>query len=297
MALIPPFFIDCVVAIGRENPKTGKIRWTASGFFYGRFVEKVGEEGKKYLTYLITNKHVLEGTDRVFIRLNPQDLNQAKEYTVPLKDGEKVLWEGHSRKGVDVAVIPVNWGLFKKEQMAVQYFRSDEHCLDGKSMKNSGVFEGDSVYLLGFPMGLVGEKRSSVIVRAGSLARVRDTFEKATQPFLVDVFAFPGNSGGPVVTKPEAMSIEGTASIQRSCLVGVVAAYVPYQDISVSVQTMQPTITISQNSGLAQVFSVDCIRQTVKRYEQRDSRAKKEAEPQKSTKPSEEASDASISSM
>ena len=44
MAQIPPFYLDAVVAIGvRTN---GVVRWTASGFFYGRFIAKVTDDNE-----------------------------------------------------------------------------------------------------------------------------------------------------------------------------------------------------------------------------------------------------------
>src|SRR5438445_5964918 len=67
LALIPPFFLDCVVAIGVATPVLlpdgtvkREIKWTASGFLYGDFVEKVSEKESRYRgPYLVTNRHVI----------------------------------------------------------------------------------------------------------------------------------------------------------------------------------------------------------------------------------------------
>src|ERR1019366_8874960 len=59
---------------------------------------------------------------------------------------------------------------------------------------------------LGFPLQLVGGERNYVIVRHGTIARIGDMLAGTNKNFLVDTFIFPGNSGGPVILKPEMMA-------------------------------------------------------------------------------------------
>lgn len=89
-------------------------------------------------------------------------------------------------------------------------------------MKELEITEGDFAYVLGFPMGIIGDKRNTVIVRSGSIARIRDALAKVNPIFLVDAFVFPGNSGGPVISKPDAISIQGTKSQDAAYLIGIV---------------------------------------------------------------------------
>ena len=236
MASIPSFFTDTVVAIGYEGSNS-QITWGASGFFYFHTVK--GDQGR---VYLVTNKHVLENSKKIYLRLNPKALGNPKGYLLNLFDpanGEK-LWKGHHNKNVDVAVIPVNFPLFQKEDMQVSYFTDTEHTLSSKSMIAEGQTEGDGVFTLGFPVSVVGDKSNSVIVRAGTIARIKDTLKSHLVPFLVDTTVFPGNSGGPVVNKPELVGIEGTKTINNASLIGIVASYVPYRDVAVSRQTGIP---------------------------------------------------------
>jgi hypothetical protein len=71
-------------------------------------------------------------------------------------------------------------------------------------------------------MGLVEEERNYVIARQGAIARIRDTLAGSTSRFLIDALIFPGTSGGPVVTRPEAMTIGRTMRAlgrnMRACL-------------------------------------------------------------------------------
>ncbi len=52
-----------------------------------------------------------------------------------------------------------------------------------------------------------------MIVRQGAIARIRDWLGGAATEFLIDASIFPGNSGGPVLNRPEAVSITGTKSV------------------------------------------------------------------------------------
>jgi hypothetical protein len=100
-------------------------------------------------------------------------------------------------------------------------------------------------------------------VRSGTLARVRDLLARTSKIFLVDAFVFPGNSGGPVILKPEAIAIEGTKAQIAPYLIGIVQAYVPYQDVAVSLQTGRPRVIFEENAGLAAVHPVDFIEETI----------------------------------
>ncbi len=259
MALIPPFFTDCVVAIGTDDAE-GERRWIASGFLYG---VPTDQRARAYQVYLVTNRHVLTGLDKAYLRCNPQADKRAREFDLSLFDGDKPLWFTHPDEEIDVAVMPINFDLLQESGMQVAYFQGDQHSATIDALNDLGVTEGDFAYVLGFPMGLVGQHRNTVIVRSGTLARVRDLLARTSKIFLVDAFAFPGNSGGPVVLKPEAIALEGTKPQLVPYLIGIVQAYVPYQDVAVSLQTGRPRIIFEENTGLAAVHPVDFIEETI----------------------------------
>ncbi len=63
MALIPPFFLDCVVAIGKQSAK-GERLWIASGFLYAYYLGPGLAGGEKsYRVFLISNRHVFADQD------------------------------------------------------------------------------------------------------------------------------------------------------------------------------------------------------------------------------------------
>ena len=156
--------------------------------------------------------------------------------------------------------------MLQAEGIEFSWFRSDQHVQPRPAAIADGVAEGDGVYVLGFPVGLVGGDRNYVIVRQGAIARVRDWLAGGVKEFLVDVTIFPGNSGGPVVSKPELNAITGTKSTGAASLLGVVKSYVPYHDVAVSQQTRLPRVIFEENSGLAAVVPIDYVDEVVRAH-------------------------------
>ena len=261
MALIPPFFLDCVVSIGVPNPNAAP-SWIGTGFVVGRYASE--QEGQKqYMTFLVTNKHVLQNKDDVILRFGNSDHSGILDYPVKLQDQNGPIWVGNPSQDIDVAAFFINPKVLEKDTAAFSFFALDEHAIGVAEMKESGVSEGDGVFVLGFPMGIVAEQTMHVIARAGFIARIRDVLDSQNPAFLIDANIFPGNSGGPVVIRPELSSIQGTKAISRSDLIGIVKSYVPYRDVAISQQTGNPRVIFEENSGLALVETVDSIRATV----------------------------------
>jgi S1-C subfamily serine protease len=196
--------------------------------------------------------------------VNPSSSGPAKGYELALTEAS---WRSHRLKSVDVAVVPINFNFLQGDSAAAHFFQSNDHALDVSGLKQTGTSEGDGVFVLGFPMGIVGKTRNSVFVRSGVLARIRDTLSVNTRPFIVDASVFPGNSGGPVVSKPEVITIQGTMASSKANLIGVVAGYLTYEEVAFSRQSNKPRVLFEENSGLSTVFSVDCIRQTIRQFE------------------------------
>lgn len=266
MALLPPFFLDCVVAIGIKDPKSGEKSWIATGFLYG-YLNRVEKDGKKnYLVGLITNRHVFENQQEVTLRFNTKKDEPAREYRLILhNEKNEPQWFAHSNSEIDVAVIPIPFTLLEEDGIKAAYFFSDEHAADTEKMNELGITEGDFAYVLGFPMGIIGGEKNRAIVRSGSIARIQDALAGASIDYLLDIFIFPGNSGGPVISKPEAIAIKGTKSQAAAHLIGIVKEYISYQDIAISVQTDRPRVVFEENSGLAAVHPVDFIHEIIEK--------------------------------
>ena len=204
----------------------------------------------------------------LWARFNLRTPGSAKEYDIPLRDDQgKPQWHFHPNPSVDIAVISINPDFLKGQGARFDYFRGDDQLLTRAKGKELGLSEGDGVFVLGFPMGLVGEHEDYVLVRQGTIARVRDVLDSSNpSTFLIDSFIFPGNSGGPVVLRPELVSVQGQQPINKAYLLGVVKGYKPYIDVAVSMQTKRPRVTFEENSGLAEIIPAEYVEETIADY-------------------------------
>src|ERR1035437_2894551 len=102
--LIPPFFFDCVVAIGyrpltavrrpdgKLEAQRGAFVPIASGFLYGHFIKKLNEKENAYVLYLVTNQHVVEDIERMEKQQIEAISKNAETATeVPLQDRKSVV--------------------------------------------------------------------------------------------------------------------------------------------------------------------------------------------------------------
>jgi len=276
-AQIPPLYLDCVVAIGRDAPVLNngapviengavKMQWEplASGFLYGEPNGQKNEKGPLYGVFLVTNRHVFQSTPVLSLRFNPKDGKPAKAYSVSLvgSDG-KQAWFAPADPQIDVGVLRINLNFLRDDGIQAEFFSGDEVAADLAKIKDIGASEGDGVFVLGFPLQLVGGERNFVIVRQGVVARISDTLAGFSKTFLVDTFIFPGNSGGPVILKTDINAIAGTKRQDHSFLIGLVSSFQTYQEVAVSQQTGRPRVVFEENAGLANIVPVDQIRASI----------------------------------
>lgn len=292
-ALMPPQYQDAVVALGENQLQflpNGQcvIQWftEGTGFLYGFLVEDNPDPTKRrYEVYLVTNRHVIEehvasqaaaklqhaqptpscpipspvDETSISARLNPlNSTSEGRQFPLSIKE-----WFFDSNGAIDVAAIRLNSGFLKEQGLQNIFFNNDNMAANKHKLKSLGVSAGDGVFVLGFPMNLAGVQRNYVIVRQGCIAHISDMLDGTSPMFLLDAFIFPGNSGGPVVLKPEVVSVSGTTAQNQAYLIGFVQSYQPYIDLAISPQTRRPRVQFEENSGLAQVLPTDVIDEAI----------------------------------
>ena len=280
-ALLPPQFISSVVAIGIpqqviEQGKPPRTEWIAlgTGFFFGKLVADDPDITKrKYEIYLVTAKHVIHEhviAGRVVqIRINPKDTStKFEQFDIPSRATPyQYSWFYHPDDKIDLAAVQVNFNTLLERGFDASFFHDDQHTAATKKLVDIGVSAGDGVFVLGFPMQMTGNERHYVIVRQGIIARIAELLEARSSTFLLDSFVFPGNSGGPVILKPEITAITGTKSNNSSLLIGLVLSYRSYNDIAYSKQTQRPRVVFEENSGLSEVLPVDKINDAIEAWQ------------------------------
>ena len=268
MALIPPDFLNTVVALGVPL-KDGSLEYYATGFLYGHPTGTTDKKGaKQFRIYLVTNRHVFdkasEHLTQLQARFNRPLGTGASIYALPLKQADgSGLWIVHPDPNADVAVLGINAKRLQADGIEYRFFFGDKHTFTLDQARASEVSEGDGVFVLGFPLGQAGNERNYTIVRQGIIARVQDWLRGNARTFLIDASIFPGNSGGPVLLKPEVSAIQGTKANTRCGLIGMVSQYIPYREVAVSRQTGRPRMIFEENSGLGIVVPHDVIQETI----------------------------------
>jgi S1-C subfamily serine protease len=271
--LLPSEFINSVVALGSMQPgqePTGpqppRLEWrtVGTGFFYGRLAANDPDIAKRqYEVYLVTAAHVVRGhlklVGDLHVRVNPKDpSSEGRGFELSTKEG---YWAYHPV--ADIAVTRVNLNYLREQGFTPDFFTGDEQTANRARLKEIEVAAGDGIFVLGFPMNLAGVQRNHVIARQGIIARLSEMLDGASRSFMIDSFVFPGNSGGPVILKPELASIGKTKNQSKAYLLGVVTDYKAYVDRAVSPQTQRTRVTFEENSGLAEVLPTDFIEETI----------------------------------
>ena len=117
--------------------------------------------------------------------------------------------------------------------------------------------------MLGYPLGLVEIDSNWPICRGGCVDRILSEEIQDTHNILLDIQNFPGNSGSPVIVKPENSSLWGTKPIKSSMLIGVIHSYYPYRETAINIQTGERVEIRCENSGIANAHPVEFIREVL----------------------------------
>lgn len=261
MSLLPKAFVDAVVSIGRRKSPE-ECDWFGTGFFVFRPED---EEKKTHTLFLVTNKHVLKDEQSIVIRLREQDSNNLKMLDLSLvHEGEK-LYSVHPNDQVDVAAVMINAPVVEKNNLQYYGYAMETNLMDSNEYIEYCGHEGGSVYMIGFPIPqmTVGKYSNTPICRGGCVARMDPMIMKEEKKFIIDIQNFPGNSGSPVIAKPEIASLIGTKALNKAAVIGIVNSYIPYRENLVNQQTNEIVEIRSENSGLALANPTEFIRETI----------------------------------
>ena len=254
MALIPTGYMKAIVSLGVSNEAFTHL---GTGFLYHHPIGKE-EDTTHYRPFLVTNKHVMEGGIRD-IRFNHPAYDSLEVHPIrAVTDGD---WTTHS-DGADVAVIPLlSPGplTLGRDVMEAEIFVGDVGTPSAKDL--NAMTEGIGVFLIGFPLSLIGDARNFPIVRSGVIARIQDWLSGEEDAFLIDAPAFPGNSGGPVIVRPDTTAISGTTAITQALLIGVVSHDLRSRRVAASAQTEE--VVFWENTGLSRVVPISTIKETL----------------------------------
>lgn len=259
---IPPHYLDAVAVleVGQMGEEEMTFQPVATATIFGYEIENqsgVPEGLVSRLPILVTNKHVIQDLDELYIRFNQGSESGSERFRMPLHPEDGVhLFQTSEQYDIAATLLPGN---ALREAGADFTPIPDAAMLDLAGLEAAQITGGDTVFTLGFPMGLAGDEKKYAIVRAGVIARLdREIIEK-TGGFLIDCAVFPGNSGGPVILPTEMHTLGPEQPRRRVHVIGIVSGYLPYEDVAISQQSKTPRVSFIENSGLASVVPLDAV--------------------------------------
>ena len=261
MSFIPVEFKNAIVSIGIVSNK--KTAWIGTGFFVGKKVSDAS-----YEVYLVSNRHVLENSGNYKIRMVDKETQSVKEYDLPLnKNGSNYMLS--TDKQIDVGIVQINGSFIQNHIMNFGLIDIDSNSLSSEEYLEQGGASGDTIFMLGYPLGLVDVQSNEPICRTGCVARITKTELATSKKFLLDLQNFPGNSGSPIFLKPEVFAVAKSKPIKRCCLIGIINSYIPYEEQLYSTQTNRIVEIRSENSGIALANPVEYIRNLIELYKKK----------------------------
>lgn len=254
MSLFPPDFLKSVLII-----KTNK--GTATVFIYSVKVGEVISEGNNQsVIFLVTNRHVVEGINYAEVVFNTKN-DELKKIGIEQNSN----WIFPKEKEVDLAMLPVDADFFIDNNFDHRRL-SEETTITDEAEFVEKIHVGQDIFLAGFPLGIEGVKQNYPILRQGIVAR-NDSELLSEKLFFLDVNNFPGNSGGPVFTRPSISALEGKTALNQCLLIGVVSAYKPSNNIIYDPNVSPPKpILFKENSGIALAVPIFIAYQIAKEF-------------------------------
>lgn len=255
MAIISDKFIDSVVSIG-DGSKDEEIEWIGTGFLVGY------NNGKENIVYFVTNYHIVENKKSVLVKFNQLHVESTANYILKLYDDNGCpIFTKHPK--ADIVVIRIVPEVLKWGESNYNFFSIKDDFFKISDMRKNDIAEGSIIYGLGYPLNMVDKIKNKPICRLGCISRISDVIENNNAlEYLVDLPAFPGNSGGPVIFMP---NLDGSCCNNNSSskIIGIIHSCISYKEECFNEVTGTIDNVYEENSGLALVHPMDLVVQTI----------------------------------
>ena len=174
-----------------------------TGFFYANM--KPDRPKEVETVFLVSNYHVVTGHapriksaasgDRIrfLLHADEDDLENVRWLELPLYDvqGNPIWVVSETYPNADVVLVPLPPGTYSRIKL---YVFTEAHTLTPIRIRPTS-----GATLLGYPYGFYDHKHWLPIWKTGHIASEPDVDFEGEPTFLVDVSAFPGMSGSPVL--------------------------------------------------------------------------------------------------
>ncbi|TWB75270.1 trypsin-like peptidase [Nitrospirillum amazonense] len=167
---------------------------TGTGFIFGY---DSGSNGS--VPVLITNKHVVEGTKEIAIRLHTAKKGEKKpsgSVNALIPGGGSGQWYFHPDPNVDICAIIIGQVLGSDKVNAFYRMIKEENIPTQTQLESLDLLE--DVIMMGYPIGLSDELNNYPIIRRGITASHPAVRFNGKPIVVVDMACFPGSSGSPI---------------------------------------------------------------------------------------------------
>jgi len=224
------------------------------------------------MSLVFSNRHVFESAEKINRPIFMRVQNVRGEH-VRLPIGRK--WHHHPDDAVDVgaSLVDIPKGTSQKD-LKLTFFNEDRDRTAEKPtsflLKIEDLRAGDDILLVGFPSAIpaiqeILEVEDRPLLRAGIISMVLpgETVigrQSRRNVFLVDSWAFQGNSGSPVFSRPSFLRYgddRSNVNFNRPYIVGVVSSFLNW-DAGIRPLATRGEVATT-NAGLAVVQAADAI--------------------------------------
>lgn len=187
--------------------------------------------------YLSTNKHVVNNLKIFHITFNDANfIDNNKQIKIDLSNLSLVNRIYHKNNEVDICLFKFSDLLFRS--IKIKIIEINNYALTVEEMKALNFYETKEVVVLGHPISISNSYGLHAIVRSGTISQISYMYSRNFnyKHFLIDAFAYPGNSGGPVVGVVK--KIVNNKLIFENYIIGVLQSIVMYDNINTGLSSV-----------------------------------------------------------
>ncbi|MYE44421.1 MAG: hypothetical protein F4X79_10415 [Acidobacteria bacterium] len=209
------------------------------------------------LLFLVTNAHVVGRVRRRFdVLFRPPGAEEAFVYSVTAKSGAGPgTW--FTAEYCDIAALLLDATQIPDE-IQVRAFDVETDTLSIRELRQAGIAEGAEGRLVGFVEAARGTRLEYPAYRSVTLAQIPRRWGLIT-PLFVEGTAFPGNSGSPVILKPEPGFGQRPNTDPDGKLIGITRAVGSTWSMGLLDGDRAP-IEVDENATIVHLVPVDDLR-------------------------------------
>ncbi|BCM19193.1 S1 family peptidase [Mesorhizobium sp. J8] len=234
---------------------------TGTGFFY---VVHLAQDRTRDVHLLVTNKHVMEGADRIGLTFHKNGgdgspVNDGEFFNVFMNIGEGSVI-AHPNPDIDLCAIAMGQTLNMMRLSGRPLFYV---ALEKAAIPTDEIWAKfdviEKITMIGCPNGLFDTANNMPIARSGSTATDITKKYQGKSEFLIDLACFPGSSGSPVfVYDPNGGLDRGSATLEigrvKLWFVGILYAGPTINNLGEIQLARRPTFQFASMMHLGQVI-------------------------------------------